>query len=43
MNALAIRGEEGRDTLRKAAGSREYTLIRGYPNGETQPAMVIVN
>ena len=37
MNALAIRGEEGRGTLRKAAGSCEQALIRGYPNGETRP------
>lgn len=35
VNALALRGEEGRSTLRKAAGRREQPLIRGYPNGAT--------
>ena len=34
-NALALRGDEGRDKLRKAAGSGTYTVIRRYPNGET--------
>jgi len=37
VDALAPRGDEGRGTLRKAVGSREQTLIRGYPNGETPP------
>ncbi len=37
MDALALRGDEGRGTLRKAMGSREQALIRGYPNGETPP------
>jgi len=35
VDALALRGDEGRATLRKAAGSCEEALIRGYPNGET--------
>ena len=35
-NALALRGDEGRDKLRKAAGSGKHTLIRRYPNGETR-------
>ena len=35
MDALALRGEEGRSTLREAAGRREQPLIRGYPNGAT--------
>ena len=35
-NALALRGEEGRDKLRKAAGIGTYELIRRYPNGVTQ-------
>ena len=35
VNALALRGEEGRSTLRKAAGRREHPVIRGYPNGAT--------
>ena len=35
MDALALRGDEGRDKLRKATGSGTYTVIRGYPNGAT--------
>ena len=35
VDALAIRGEEGRGRLRKATGSCQHTLIRRYPNGET--------
>jgi len=35
VDALALRGDEGRATLRKAARSCEGALIRGYPNGET--------
>ena len=35
MDALALRGYEGRATLRKAVGSCEEALIRGCPNGET--------
>lgn len=35
MDALAPGGDEGRGTLRKAMGSREQALIRGYPNGAT--------
>jgi hypothetical protein len=35
VDALALRGDEGRATLRKAVGSCEEALIRGYPNGET--------
>ena len=34
-DALALRGEEGRDKLRKAAGIGKYELIRRYPNGTT--------
>ena len=34
-DALALRGDEGRSTLRKATGRCEHPLIRGYPNGET--------
>ena len=41
VDALAPRGDEGRGTLRKAAGSCEQALIRGYPNGETRPFRVI--
>ena len=35
VDALVLRGDEGRGTLRKAAGRGERPLIRGYPNGET--------
>ena len=42
VDALASRGDEGRGTLRKATGSRERAVIRGYPNGETRPFRVIV-
>ena len=41
VDALAPRGDEGRGTLRKATGSREQALIRGYPNGETRPLWVV--
>ena len=34
-NAQALRGDEGRDKLRKVAGIGTYELIRKYPNGET--------
>ena len=36
VDALALRAEERRDKLRKAAGSGKYTLIRRYLNGETR-------
>ena len=35
-NALALRGDEGRDKLRKATGIGTHDLIRRYPNGATQ-------
>ena len=35
-DALALRGEEGRDKLRKVTGSCTQALIREYPNGATQ-------
>jgi hypothetical protein len=35
-DALALRGEEGRDKLRKAAGIGTYEMIRRYPNGTTR-------
>ena len=31
---MALRADEGRDKLRKAAGRSKYPLIRRYPNGE---------
>ena len=34
---MALRADERRDKLRKAAGSGKYTLIRRYLNGETWP------
>ena len=34
-DALALRGDEGRDKLRKAAGIGKYEMIRRYPNGTT--------
>ena len=35
-DAQALRGDEGRDKLRKAAGIGTYKMIRRYPNGATQ-------
>ena len=35
-DAEALRGEEGRDKLRKVAGIGTYEMIRKYPNGATQ-------
>ena len=32
---MALRADERRDKLRKAAGSGKYTMIRRYLNGET--------
>ena len=34
-NAQGLRGDEGRDKLRKAAGIGTYDVIRRYPNGAT--------
>ena len=34
---MALRGDEGRDKLRKAAGIGKYESIRRYPNGATHP------
>ena len=36
-DALALRAEERRDKLRKAAGRSKYPSIRRYLNGETRP------
>ena len=38
VDALALRGDEGRGTLRKAAGRGERPVIRRYPNGATPSA-----
>ena len=35
-DALALRGDEGRDKLRKATGIGTHELIRRYPNGATR-------
>ena len=36
MDALVVSADEGRRWLRKASGSCQQTLIRGFPNGATQ-------
>jgi hypothetical protein len=35
VDALAVRGDEGRGTLRYASGRCEQPVIRRSPNGET--------
>ena len=35
-DALALRADERRDKLRKAAGRSKYPMIRGCLNGETR-------
>ena len=37
---MALRGDEGRDKLRKAAGIGKYELIRRFPNGATHPNLL---
>ena len=37
---MALRGDEGRDKLRKSAGIGKYEPIRRYPNGATQPNLL---
>ena len=39
VDALALRGEEGRGTLRKARGRCERSVIPGSPNGATHPGL----
>ena len=39
---VALRGDEGRDKLRKAAGIGKYELIRRYPNGATHADEVCI-
>ena len=34
---MALRADERRDKLRKAAGRSKYPMIRRYLNGETRP------
>ena len=42
-NALALRGDEGRDKLRKAAGIGKYKSIRRCPNEATHHAEGVVS
>ena len=42
VDALVPRGDEGRGRLRKATGSCQQALIRGYPNGETRSIWTIL-
>ena len=39
VDALAVRGDEGRGILRKALGSWKQALIQRCPNGETRPCV----
>jgi len=43
VDALGLRGDEGRDQLRKAAGSRWKASIRRCPNGETHSIESMAN
>ena len=36
VDALAVRGDEGRGILRKALGSRKQAMIQRCPNGGTR-------
>ena len=42
MDALASRGDERRIRLRKASGSCQKALIRGFLNGATQHGAIHV-
>ncbi len=42
MDALALKGEEGRDKLRKVTVRRKWPLIREYPNGATQYKVIYI-
>ena len=42
VDALTVRGDEGRTRLRKAMGSCQEALIHGFPNGTTQYIMCII-
>ena len=39
VDAWALRADEGRDKLRKAAGRSKYPSIRRYPNVETRQSI----
>ena len=43
VDALAVRGDEGRGSLRKVSGSWQQALIRQCPNGETHLVTGIVH
>ena len=43
VDALAVRGDEGRGILRKASGSWKQAIIRRCPNGGTRHLGVICN
>eukprot|EP00825_Cyclidium_porcatum_P007042 TRINITY_DN1351_c1_g2_i4.p2 TRINITY_DN1351_c1_g2~~TRINITY_DN1351_c1_g2_i4.p2 ORF type:complete len:105 (-),score=24.87 TRINITY_DN1351_c1_g2_i4:431-745(-) len=42
VDALAQRGDEGRDYQRYASGSWKQVLIRGFPNGVTRQGQCLV-
>ena len=42
VDALTVRGDEGRTRLRKAMGNRQEVLIHGCPNGTTQHRVIYV-
>ena len=42
MDALALRGDEGRGKLRKAAVRSKHPLTRGSPNGGTHTSTTCV-
>jgi len=42
VDALTVRGDEGRTRLRKATGSCQETLIRRFPNGTTRHIMYVI-
>ena len=41
VDALTVRGDEGRTRLRKALGSRQEALIQRFPNGTTRHIMYV--
>ena len=42
VDALTVRGDEGRTRLRKAMGSCQEALIHRYPNGTTRHIMYVI-
>lgn len=43
VDALTVRGDEGRTRLRKAMGSCQEALIHGFPNGTTQHTLCMLS